>query len=296
MDPRRFERGFDDSPHPVSRFDSAYLLLPHLIPTRKPVLRPVGSAMVASSARLDRQRFERSWPDTRQIADAQGIQGMGLPDAEPGAIPPGSPACPPAYRQSEYAQGLDQLVPGGIDGGSISEWSFGPRFYLRVAELRGRLIPFRLIARMTGQRQVGDPPGAAPAPRPDVIKLKRHLGLATVGAAVRVLDEQVGTHFPSGKLTVLVLHALDFRVLQQLRVEAHALDLQTANRRPADEPVRPGDDVSDTTQDRGRQPALRELPVVEPGHPVSKIGAAATSARVRLRDFPVGVPMELNKS
>ncbi len=70
MDTRWLEFGWHDCPHPVARFEAAYLLLPHLIPTREPFLRPVGSAMVASAARLDRQRFERAGPDARHIPDA----------------------------------------------------------------------------------------------------------------------------------------------------------------------------------------------------------------------------------
>jgi hypothetical protein len=97
---------------------------------------------------------------------------MGLLASEPGAIPSGSPACPDAYRESEPAQGLDQLVSGGIDGGGIFERGFGSSFHLQVAELRGGLIPLRLIALMTGQRQVRDPVGATPAPGLSVINLK----------------------------------------------------------------------------------------------------------------------------
>ena len=104
---------------------------------------------------------------------------------------------------------------------------------------------------MTSQCQVRDPVGAAPAPGLNVINLKGKIGLPTIGASVLILDEQVGTHFPSGKLTVLILHSVDLRVLKQLRVEAHALDLQTGDRRPAGEPVCPSDDVANTAQDRG---------------------------------------------
>jgi len=54
MDARCFEFGRHDGPHPVARLQAAYLLLPHLIPTRESLLRPIGSAMLAPSAGLDR--------------------------------------------------------------------------------------------------------------------------------------------------------------------------------------------------------------------------------------------------
>ena len=225
MGPRRFERGWDDSPHPVSRFEPVCLLLACQITRREPILRKVRAAMLSSASCHDGERFVCAGLDSCELPYTQGVQGMGLLDSEPGAIPSGSPASPDAYRESEHAQGLDQLVSGGIDGGGIFERGFGSYFHLRVAELRGGLIPFRLITLMTGQRQVRDPVGAAPAPGLHVINLKRDIGLATIGTSVRILDEQVGTYFPSGKLAVLILHSVDFRVLKQLRVEAHTLDL-----------------------------------------------------------------------
>src|SRR5947209_1709176 len=50
MDARCLEFGRDDGPHLVARLQAADVLLPHLIPTRKSFLRPVGSTMLAPSA------------------------------------------------------------------------------------------------------------------------------------------------------------------------------------------------------------------------------------------------------
>ena len=114
MDARCLEFGRDDSPHPVTCLETAYLLLPHLIPTREPFPRPVGSAMLASTARLDRKRFELAGSDARQIPDAQGIEGMGLIHCEPRPVPPCPPTRPGADGQAKNTQGLDQLEPGRV--------------------------------------------------------------------------------------------------------------------------------------------------------------------------------------
>src|SRR5260221_3738306 len=94
------------------------------------------------------------------------------------------------------------------------------------------LVPFGLVALLTTQAQVRDPIRSAPAPGPDVVELERRIGLPTIGAAIRILDEQIGTDFPSGKRAVLVCNPLNFRMLQQLCVEADALHFDAREWRP----------------------------------------------------------------
>jgi hypothetical protein len=95
------EFGRDDGPHAVARLEAVYLLLPHLVPPRKPMLRPIGPAMLAPPGGGDHERFERARPDACHISDTQGIEGMGLLDCEPRPVPPGPPACPGADGHSE---------------------------------------------------------------------------------------------------------------------------------------------------------------------------------------------------
>lgn len=291
MGPRRFEFGRNDGPHPVARLKAAYLLLPHLIPTREPLPRPVGAAMVAPSGGRDRQRFEPARPDARQIPDAQGIEGMGLPDCEPRPVPPGPPARPGADGQLEDAQGLDQLEPGRVDRRRVLEWAFGSLLHLRVAKLNGRLVPFGGVAVMTAERQICDAVRASATAWEDVVKLERAVGLPAIGTPVLVLDEQIRPGLPSSTRALLVLGAADLRILQELGVESDTLHLDAARGRPADQPVRPGDGIANPgAQGRG-QPADRHSPIVEARRPVPQVGASAAPAGVSLRDFVLMDPL-----
>src|SRR5258708_18207133 len=262
MSPRCVAFAWDDGPPPVARLEACDLLLPHLVASRKSFLRPVGAAMVAPSARLDHKRFERAWPDARQIPDAQGIEGMGLLHCEPRPIPPGPPACPSADGQAKDAQGLNKLISSGIDRRCITERHFGLFLDLRMSPFGGSLIPLLLIAAVTGQRQIRDAVGPAPAAGSDVVYFKWRLHLPTIGAPVLILEKQIGSRLPPGQFAVLVVHPLDFRVLEQVRVEAHPLDLDAADGRPLSQAIGPGEDVADPGGDRRRLPALRGCPVV----------------------------------
>jgi len=285
MGPRCFEFGRDDGPHPVARLEACDLLLPHLVAARKSFLRPVGSAMVAPSGGLDHQRFELTLPHACQIPDAQGIKCMGLLDSEPRPVPPCPPACPRADGQPKDAQGLNKLVSAGIDRRCIAQRHFGLLLDLRMPPFGGCLIPFLLIAAVTGQRQIRDTVGPATAAGPDMVYFKGRLPLPTIGASVLILEQQIGSHLPPGQFAVLVFHPLDFRVLEQVRVEAHLLDLDAADGRPASEAIGPRDEVFDPGEDRRRQPALRDGPVVKTRCAVSQIGAAPSPPSVGLGLF-----------
>ena len=103
---------------------------------------------------------------------------MGLLHCEPRPVPPGPPARPGADGQAQNAQGLDHLEPGRVHRRRVLEWAFGLRLYLRVAELGGGLVPFLLVAGVTGQAEIADAVGAAATPGQDVIHFERGVYLA----------------------------------------------------------------------------------------------------------------------
>ncbi len=285
MGPRCLEFGRDDGPHPVTRLEATYLLPPHLIPTREPFLRPVGSAMLAPSPGRDHQRFELARPDARQLPDAQGIEGMALLDGEPLPVPPGPPACPGADGQAEAAQGLDQLEPGRVHRRRVPEGAFGLHLHLGVAELGGGLVPFLLVAGVTGQAEIADAVGATATPGQDVIHFEGGVRLPAIGALVRVFHQQVGSGFPSGKRPLLIVGPRDLGILQQLGVEAHLLDLDPADGSPLGEPRGPGEGIAHPGEEGGREPASRDPPVGEAGRSVTQVGRPAPSPGVPLPDF-----------
>src|SRR5207244_1066461 len=128
-------------------------------------------------------------------------------------------------------------------------------------EFVSRLVPFGRVADVASQRQVADAIGTAPRARSDVIDLERNLRLAAVRTPVRVLEQQVGPHLPTGKLPVLVLDALDLGVLKQLGVEADLLDLDAADGDQAAIALGPGEDIAYTGEERGRQPPFGNGPI-----------------------------------
>jgi hypothetical protein len=191
MGPRCFEFGRDDSPHPITRLEASDLLLPHLVASRKSFLRPVSSAMVSPSGCLERKRFELARPDTRQIPNAQGIEGMRLLDSESRPVPPCLPACPGTDGQAKNAQGLDQLEPGRVDRRCVLEWAFGQRLHLRMAELNGSPVPFGGVAVVTAERQIRDAVGASATAWKDVVKLERAVSPPAIDTSILVLDVHV---------------------------------------------------------------------------------------------------------
>src|SRR5258708_6570252 len=276
MDARCFECGRDDGPHPVARLQAADVLLPHLIPTRKSFLRPVGSTMLAPSAGLDRKRCELARPDACQIPHAQGITCMTLLDSEPRPVPPGPPARPAPERQATTAQGLDNLGPCRVDCCRVLEGAFGLRLHLRMAELHGRLVPLGRVAVVTGQSQIRDAVGASSTAWQDVVELERAVGLPAIGTPIRVLDEQIRPALPSRTRALLILGAADLRVLQELGVEADTLHLDAAHGRPAGQPVRAGDGIAHPGEQRRRQPPSGNPPACEarPSLPQAAVAAA----------------------
>ena len=285
MDPRCFECGRDDSPHPITRLEASDLLLPHLVASRKPFLRPVRSAMVAPSGGLDRKRFELAQPDTRQIPNAQGIEGMGLLDSEPRPVPPCLPACPDTDGQAKYAQGLDQLEPGRVDRRCVLKWAFGLRLHLRMAELNGSPVPLGGVAVVTAERQIRDAVGASATAWKDVVKFERAASPPAIGTSILVLAEHIRPGLPPSKRALLVLCGADLWVLQELGVESDALHLDQADSRPAGEPVGPGDSVADPGKQGRGQPTTSNPPVVKARRSMTQIGASAASPGVALRDF-----------
>jgi hypothetical protein len=132
------------------------------------------------------------------------------------------------------------------------------RLDLGMAELGGRLGSLVLVAVVTAEHQIGKAVGAPSASGQEMVDLKGAVRLATIDALIRVLEEQVRSGFPTRKLALLILHARDFRVLEQLRIEAHCLDFKTREGGPSRESVRPRERVAHSGEQGGAsQPAGR---------------------------------------
>ena len=106
-----------------------------------------------------------------------------------------------------------QCPAGGIDRGRIPQWYFCLSLHLWVPELLRRPVAFILIAGMTGEGEVGDPIGAAPCLRDDVLHFEGQVRLPAVGAAVMELLQNILPNLIPGQLAELIVHAANLRVL-----------------------------------------------------------------------------------
>jgi len=274
-----------DRPHPVSCLKATDAFLTHQVAHWEAVLVPVRAAVLSAAGGGDAERFQPARRNGRHLTYAQGVEGMRLLDAEPGTIPAGPPARPRADGKPADPQDLDQLEARRIDGRCILERVLRLGLYFRVAPFDSRLVPFGLIAHMAGQTEIVDPIRPAPASGPDVVQFERTVRLAAVGAPIRILDEQISARFPASKGTLLVVRARNFRMLEQVRVEADLLHFDAAHRCEASTPLRPGVHIADARKQRRRQPALGEATVVETGSAISEIGASAAATGVPLGLF-----------
>jgi hypothetical protein len=118
-----------------------------------------------------------------------------------------------------------------------------------MAKFSRCLVPFGTIALVTGENEIARTIGAAAAARHLVVEFKGHPLLATIGTRVVIFDEEIGAQFPPRKLAVLVIHACDFRILDELHVETDPLNLDPAQRGKAAGPSRPAYHIVHTGAD-----------------------------------------------
>src|SRR6266496_4516123 len=189
VDACRLEWRWHHSSHQVAGLEASHLLPPHPVASREACCCPVGATMLSSAGGLDPQRLQFPWPDACHLSHTQRVVGMRFLDAQARSVPAGSSSRPGADRQPKAAQGLEQRQAGRIDRGGIPQWSPGAVLHLGMAKFASRLVAFGRVAAMTGERQIAEAMGTAPRARVDVIDLKRNIGLATVRAAIRVLEQ-----------------------------------------------------------------------------------------------------------
>src|SRR5712691_4796785 len=89
LEPLRHHRS-----HPIPRRKAAHLLLAHHVAPRESFFGPQCPTMLPSSHGLDRKGFERRYPDSCEIPNAECVIGMGLLDAEVRPVPARAPSAP----------------------------------------------------------------------------------------------------------------------------------------------------------------------------------------------------------
>ena len=77
-----------------------------------------------------------------------------------------------------------------------------------------------------------------------MIQFKWPILFAAIDAAVLVLEEQIGSRFPSCQRSCLIFFPADIGVLEQQGIEAHLLDFKTLQGKPAGEAFAPGEEIA----------------------------------------------------
>jgi hypothetical protein len=234
----------NDRSHPVARLDAPDLLLTHEIAAWEATLVNVGATVASTAHRLDGHRLEPARIHPCQVSHPQGVQGMGFGEAEARPVPARASPAPAAYGQPQFLKLAHQCETRRVDCCGVPQRRFGLRLYRWVAELGRRPVTLGAIALMAGQHEVGNAVGAAPAAGHLVIELKGHVPFAAIGAAVPELLQLIGSRFPPGTLTPLVLQTADLRVLQQLQVEFDTFHLDVSEGLPPTVAPRPGQHVA----------------------------------------------------
>src|SRR5579883_575182 len=208
--------------------------------------------MLPASTRLDHECFELPWLDSRQVPHTEGIARVGLLNAKRVPIPPRASTAPGADGKTKLLQGFDHLEAGSIDGCGILEWRFGLSFHFGMPPFGSGEVAFGGITIVTTQYQIADAIGTPARTGDHMINLEGHLASPTIHAPILVFEEQIGSYLPSCKCSLLVLHPADLRVLEQLGVETHPLNLDATHGDPLRKPFGPSQHIAHARKKRGR--------------------------------------------
>jgi hypothetical protein len=105
-------------------------------------------------------------------------------------------------------------------------------------------------------------------------------GRATVGAALLPLREQVVAQFRPEQRAVLILQALNIRVLKHLEVKTNQLKRDRPNRAEAAQTLHPGEHVLESTPEGWDQPACWATAIAPARLPIPGMPVATTTAHL----------------
>lgn len=140
-----------------------------------------------------------------------------------------------------------------------------------MPKLFGGLVPFRLIAGVTGQHEVGDAVASSPAPREQMVNLEALARLTAVGAAMLPFGEQVLAHFHPFPRALLIGQPHQHWISEQGCVELHQLQIERTNGTPAPKALDPGQHIGEAALQGGREPPGIPASVLISGLPIARV-------------------------
>lgn len=257
------------------------------VTARKTIGCDAGPLVAAASRRLDDQRGEAPAYDTFGFSNAQGIESVGLWDAEAYAVPLGPASAGGCHGHARGLQCLEQPPAGGVDRRCVLQGSLGlgqdllqPLGIVRQ-ELPNVPAALRGVASLTGQGEVRHPVGPTFGPAVYVLDLERDvLGIA-VGALPMPLLQQILPDFVALECALLVLDATDLRVLHGLGIEADEFLGQNRNGSHSLKVPDPGHCSVHPMLEAGGQPSLSAGPIAEPGRTIAQVARPPATAVAR---------------
>src|SRR5579875_960424 len=193
-----------------------------------------GAGVAATPGRLGHEHGRRVASNCVDLADAEGVQGVGLGEAAACPVPLGAASGRCCDRQAGPLELPPQRPAGGVDSSSVVERGLqlsedAPQgLWLVGQELLYVPVPFGLVAGHASEHKVRGPVAAAPGARTDVVDVQDGRAWAdaartAVGTAAPPFLEQVLAYLVAGQSPLLVLDTGDPRTLEGLCVEAGQL-------------------------------------------------------------------------
>ena len=147
----------DHGPDQIAGPETLDRLRPHQGAAREAIGGEPSPLVAAPACGFDDQGRQAPAGDSFDVADTQGVQGVGLGYLEPGPVPLGPTSAAGGHRQANGLEGIEQGPAGGIDGGGIFQGGLGqgqdalqPLLVLGE-ELLDRTGPLLLVAGFASQ-------------------------------------------------------------------------------------------------------------------------------------------------
>ena len=211
------------------------------------------------------------------------IQPVGLGQATAHPVEPGQAAAAALHGQAARLESLQEGPARRVHRGRILQGGFGlgedllESVRLVLEEHRDVLGALLAITGFAGQTQIAGPIAAAIGAGLHVFDLERHAFSVAIGTQTSPLLQQPFTQFIACQRALLILRALNRRVLHDLHVEP---DQFHADRRDGAEDTQAFDprlDVEDAAEQGRSQPALGSASIGKAGLAVSRMACPAVS-------------------
>jgi hygromycin-B 7''-O-kinase len=242
-----FQPGGDHGAHEIARGKAEVPSLQGAVTDGKAGAIGPAHLAVAVSRRADAKRPYTSYTQVcrRTRAHAGGVEPMGLGQPPLGAVPLGAPTGTHLDWHLDSLEATVQCPPSGIDGSRVFERQPRLGLHLGMPKLSCRHHALGAIAGGARNGKVADAIRALSCFGHHVLDLQRHACRAAVGARAAKLLQQVLAHLVTSQLALLVLYSADFRMFQELGIEAHQLLRDCTSRGQAAEPGYPREHVAD---------------------------------------------------